>query len=86
MLEIPIEKAFASCSYTVVSAASVTHDDPLSTKRQWHILDKKCLTMVLTAVTTRYATRDIFLSISLSLMASIIEGKKTIALAPCSQY
>ena len=53
MVEIPIEKAFASCSYTVVSAASVTHDDPLSINQQ-HILDKNCLTMVLTAVTTRY--------------------------------
>jgi hypothetical protein len=29
---------------------------------------------------------DIFIPISLSLMASIMEGKKTIALAPYSQY
>ncbi len=32
MVVIPTEKAFASRSYTVVSAAPVTHNEPLSTK------------------------------------------------------
>ena len=54
MVVIPTEKAFASCAYTVVSAASATHDDHLSINQQ-HILDKKCLSIVLTAVITRYA-------------------------------
>jgi len=31
MVVIPVEKAFASHSYTVVSTVHVTHDDPLST-------------------------------------------------------
>ena len=68
MVVMPTEKAFASRSYTVVSAVHVTHDDPLSTKTayswQENALDYRCDHTVHP------------FSIILNLPASIMEGKK----------
>ncbi len=47
MVVIPIEKAYASCSYTIVSAAAITHDDFSEYQKTASSLDGNASTKVL---------------------------------------
>ncbi len=70
MVVIPTKKAFASGSFTVVSAAPVTHDDPLSTKTTAYSLQE-----MLNVHFYRCDHMVHALSSILILLASITEGK-----------
>ena len=80
MVVIPIEKAFASRSYTVVSAASLTHDDPLSTSSHSIFWTRNAKCTIFIAVITRYIP---FPQSSAQWLQSW-KGRK-LALEPCLQ-